>query len=180
MLLSQWLWGVSIVSRTGAAVCTAVTAGMQQYMVVLAYPGSQCTQFMQLDGSADFLCHFILFYLKISQWIRQMNSIKFCANVGKTVTQTLAMIRQAFRMKAWAIHGKPKLTTTEKARQVTNKVKSMIIFHDIKEIVHSEFILAGQIVNSTYCCDILLELLENGCCITTTRQLTLPFSAGYF
>jgi hypothetical protein len=37
----------------------------------------------------------------------------------------------------------------------------MIIFLDIKATVHKEFILAGQIVNSSYCCDILQELLEN-------------------
>jgi hypothetical protein len=42
-------------------------------------------------------------------------------------------------------------------RQVTNKFKSMpIIFFDIREIVHKEFILADQTVSSTYHCDILL------------------------
>jgi hypothetical protein len=41
-----------------------------------------------------------------------------------------------------------------KARQVKRKVKSMlIIFFDIKGIVHKEFALAGQTVISAYCCD---------------------------
>jgi hypothetical protein len=40
---------------------------------------------------------------------------------------------------------------TEKARQVKSKVKSMlIIFFDIKGILHKEFFLAGQTVNSAY------------------------------
>jgi hypothetical protein len=41
------------------------------------------------------------------------------------------------------------------ARQLTSKVKSMlIIFFDIKRIVHKEFVLAVQAVNSAYCCGI--------------------------
>jgi hypothetical protein len=50
----------------------------------------------------------------------------------------------------------------KKVRQVKSKVKSMlIIFFDIKGIVHKEFILAGQTVNSIYYCDILRRLCEN-------------------
>jgi hypothetical protein len=44
----------------------------------------------------------------------------------------------------------------KKSKQVESKLKSMfIIFFDIKEIAHKEFILAGQTVNSAYYCDIL-------------------------
>jgi hypothetical protein len=47
---------------------------------------------------------------------------------------------------------------TEKARQVKSKVKSLlIIFFDIKGIVHKEFALAGQTVYS----DVLRRRLEN-------------------
>jgi hypothetical protein len=57
---------------------------------------------------------------------------------------------------------KSKITETEKARQVKNKVKSMlIILFDIKGIVHKEFFLAGQTVNSTYYCDVLWRVHEN-------------------
>jgi hypothetical protein len=41
----------------------------------------------------------------------------------------------------------------KKARQVKTKGKSiLIIFLDIKRIVHKEFFLAGQTVNSVYYC----------------------------
>jgi hypothetical protein len=60
--------------------------------------------------------------------------------------------------KAWAVQGKSKLTETEKA----SKVKSMlIIFFDIKGIVHKEFALAGQTVNSGHYCDVLRRLHGN-------------------
>jgi hypothetical protein len=43
----------------------------------------------------------------------------------------------------------------KKTRQVKSQVKSMlIILFDIKKY-HKEFLLAGQSVNSTYCCGIL-------------------------
>jgi hypothetical protein len=37
----------------------------------------------------------------------------------------------------------------------------IIIFFDIKGIVHKEFVVAGQTVNSAYYCDILWQLREN-------------------
>jgi hypothetical protein len=46
--------------------------------------------------------------------------------------------------------------------QMKSKVKSiLIIFFDIKWIVHKEFILVDQIVNSDYYCDILWQLHKN-------------------
>jgi hypothetical protein len=60
----------------------------------------------------------------------------------------MAMIRQEFVEES--------LSHTRKVqRQVKSKGKSMlIIFFDVKGIVHKESILAGQTVNSAYCCDI--------------------------
>jgi hypothetical protein len=47
----------------------------------------------------------------------------------------------------------------KKVRQVKSGVKGMlIVFFDIKEIVHKEFVLAGQTVNSAYYCDVLWRL----------------------
>jgi histone-lysine N-methyltransferase SETMAR len=47
-------------------------------------------------------------------------------------------------------------------RQVKIRVKSLlIIFFDIKRIVHREFFLAGQTVNSAFYCDVLWRLREN-------------------
>jgi hypothetical protein len=50
----------------------------------------------------------------------------------------------------------------KKVRQVKNKVKRMlIIFFDIKGIVHKEFVQAGQTASSAYYCDLLRRLHEN-------------------
>jgi hypothetical protein len=66
------------------------------------------------------------------------------------------MIRQAFMKESmpctqvfeWQVR-------PEMVRQVKSKVKSrLIIFFDIKGIVHKEFVMAGQTVNSAYCCDV--------------------------
>jgi hypothetical protein len=58
--------------------------------------------------------------------------------------ETLAMVRQEFGEES--INSRPR-----KARQVKIKDESMlIIFFDIKGIVHKEFILAGHTVNSEY------------------------------
>jgi hypothetical protein len=47
-------------------------------------------------------------------------------------------------------------------RQVKSKVKSMlIIFFDIKGIIHKEFGLPGQTIGSAYYCDVLQRLCEN-------------------
>jgi histone-lysine N-methyltransferase SETMAR len=37
----------------------------------------------------------------------------------------------------------------------------LIIFFDIEGVVHKEFVLAGQTLNSSYYCDILRQLHEN-------------------
>jgi hypothetical protein len=60
-----------------------------------------------------------------------------------------------------------------------------VIFFDIKEIVHKEFVLAGETVNFAYSCGLLRRLREDfapnfgdkgiGCCITTTHRLRLAF-----
>jgi hypothetical protein len=60
------------------------------------------------------------------------------------------------------ITGSQKSPRPKKARQVKSKVKSMIIiFFDIKGIVHKEFVLTGQTVNSAYYCNVLQQLHEN-------------------
>jgi hypothetical protein len=71
----------------------------------------------------------------------QRACIKFCANLGNNATETLAIIRQAF----W----EERRTRKVQARQVKSKVKNMVmIFFDIKGIVHKEFLLA--VTNSQF------------------------------
>jgi hypothetical protein len=48
------------------------------------------------------------------------------------------------------------------ATKVKSNVKNMlVIFFDIKGVIHKEFVLAGQTVNSEYYCDVLRRLREN-------------------
>jgi hypothetical protein len=77
------------------------------------------------------------------------------------------MVRQAFgedsmswkRVFEWKNPSSPR---PKKVTQVKSKVKSMpITFFDIKAIVHKEFALAGQTVNSAYYCDVLQQLHKN-------------------
>jgi hypothetical protein len=59
-------------------------------------------------------------------------------------------------------NGKVQTHREENERQMESKVKSMLIISfDIKGIVHKEFVLTDQTVNTAYFCDISLRLREN-------------------
>jgi hypothetical protein len=53
----------------------------------------------------------------------------------------------------------------------------LIIFFDIKEIVHKEFVLAGQIVNSAHYCDIFygdcVKIAKNSTPTLATEELAV-------
>jgi hypothetical protein len=50
----------------------------------------------------------------------------------------------------------------EKYKLADSKFRSvLIVFFDIKGIVHKEFIMAGQTVNSAYYCDVLWRVHES-------------------
>jgi hypothetical protein len=121
------------------------SSAMQRYVIALSCLGSQCTNFQ----AAEWTCWFLTsFYLEsciwndaISQCIRQMNSIKFCANIAKSAVETLTMITKAFRKESVSrtrVEGHARYRADwKKARYVKSKVKSMlIIFFDNKGIVH--------------------------------------------
>jgi hypothetical protein len=56
----------------------------------------------------------------------------------------------------------PKSPRPKKVRHVNSKDKNMLIsYSDIKGIVHTEFVLAGQTVNLAYYSDVLWRLREN-------------------
>jgi hypothetical protein len=81
--------------------------------------------------------------------------------------ETLEMIRLVFGEESMGrtrvFEGSARFRADQKkARQVRSKVKSMLnICFDIMGVVHKEFVLPGQTVNSAYFCDILWRLSEN-------------------
>jgi hypothetical protein len=98
-----------------------------------------------------------------SQWLQQRNSIKFCANLRKSVMETLSLIRQTFAEESIR-HARRNQTHRDQKWQDRRRAKSralLIIFFDIKEIAHKEFVFAGQTANSAHYCDVLRQLREN-------------------
>jgi hypothetical protein len=72
--------------------------------------------------------------------------------------ETLEMIKQVFREENMS-HRKSKLTKTVKGETGDElSQEHIIIFFDISGVVHKEFILTGQTVNSSYYCDILWQM----------------------
>jgi hypothetical protein len=91
---------------------------------------------------------------------------------GKSATDTLAMIIQAFGKES--ITESSKSPKPKKARHLKSKLKSMlIILFDMKGIVYKEFVLAGQTVNFAYYCDVLCRLYENSPRTSETKELAL-------
>jgi hypothetical protein len=92
----------------------------------------------------------------------------------KCGTEALAMIRQALvealisRTRKVKIHRDGK-----KESDAKSKIKSMLtIFFNIKGIFHKEFDLAGQTVNSAYCCYALPRQREKCAKISSTTLAT--------
>jgi hypothetical protein len=74
-------------------------------------------------------------------------ALHFVQISGKCAMEIPGMVRQAFGEESMIRTRKVQLNRPQKARQMKSKVKSMlIIFFDIKGIVHKAFILAGQTV----------------------------------
>jgi hypothetical protein len=82
---------------------------------------------MQLGGRAN-----SSFYLEscvsldvISWWIQERKSIKLCANPRRSVTDNLAMTRQAFGEEAWAPNGK---VQTQQGQKRQDKRRACLSF----------------------------------------------------
>jgi hypothetical protein len=63
---------------------------------------------------------------------------------------------------SWIYDYDPQTKLQSSQWKMKSKFKSMLsIFFNIKGIVHKEFVLAGQTVNSAYYCDILRQLRKS-------------------
>jgi hypothetical protein len=153
----QQIWDTHIFRDWCWHLYSSCSSTMQRWMicVVIAYlgggGGGQCMKF----HAAGRMCwYFISFYFELCIW---SDAISWCiwqkeqqilANLEKGAMETL--VRQAFgkesMSRTWTVHNH---WDRKKARQAKSEVKSiLIIFFDIKGIIHKEFILAGQIANS--------------------------------
>jgi hypothetical protein len=95
------------------------------------------------------------------------------------------MIRQVF--------GEESMKALKKVRKAKSEIKSVpIIFFDIKGILHKEFGLAGQTVNSTYYYDVCSDCMKTwedltpncgykrtGCCMKTKQYHISFFTRGF-
>jgi hypothetical protein len=119
---------------------------------------------MQLGGRADFLRPFI--WSHVSGLTRFRNgSDKETASMHQILCHDATSLSRVITGDKGWIYGyepakqerkSPNSPRPKKVRQENSKVNSMlIIFSDIKGIVHKEFIVAGQTVSSAYYCDIL-------------------------
>jgi hypothetical protein len=113
---------------------------MQQQMIVLAYIGSQCTNF----GAAETMCSFFCILLIESyMWPCAI----LCANLGKCATETFAMIRQAFREEStsctWVFEGHAQFSagriSTEDDQHIGRPISSTTPSNiaKLQQIIHS-------------------------------------------
>ncbi|VVC36211.1 Transposase, type 1 [Cinara cedri] len=110
-------------------------------------------------------------------------AVKFCFLLGKTGTETLEILKTAYKGDAlgktqvitgdeswcygydpetkqqssqWKTPASPR---PKKARQVRSNIKTMLIcFFDVRGVVHSEFVPPGQTVNQAFYLEVLKRL----------------------
>jgi hypothetical protein len=147
----------------------------------------------QLGRRADFMSFYLescIWPDEISRWVPQRISIKLCVNLGKSATETLAMSGQVSGKKAWAAHGKFKLTNSEKGEtdeeqsqdhvhhfSLTSKISSWQAKQSIPHIAVAFYWDSVKIWE-----DFASNFGDKRTCscITTTHCLTLTFSPGSF
>jgi hypothetical protein len=94
---------------------------------------------------------------------QKQQCVSICKELCQISSDDVAFLsRVATGDESWISGYDPATKQQASQWKMKSKVKSMLTsFFDFKWIVHKEFFLAGQTVNSSYCCDVLWRLLEN-------------------
>jgi hypothetical protein len=159
-------------------------------MVVEAYLGSQCTKFHASGWMCWFLRPFI-WRRAISLRNRQSVCNKFCANLEKIATYTLAIIRQAFGEEVshtWVFEWHAQFRAYRKRRnrwRTKSSVCSSCSLTTVGWFTKNSFRQAKQLIPHTTvtvygnCVKMCKDFCPNsgdrtGCYIMTMHRLTLP------
>jgi hypothetical protein len=109
-------------------------------------------------------------------WIRQWVCINLCANFGKSVTETLAMIRQAFREESMSHTSVFELhvqTYQDQKRQHSwwrGMPTKNLYWHAKQSVPHTTVIFYGDCMKIWKDFTLNFGDKRSGCCIMTTHQ----------
>jgi transposase len=94
---------------------------------------------------------------------QKQQRVNVCEELRQTASDDATFLSRVITGgESWIYGYDPKTKQQSSQCKMRSEVKSMlIIFYDIKGIVHKEFVLAGQTVNSVFYCDVLQRLHEN-------------------
>jgi hypothetical protein len=163
--------------------------------MLLAYLGSQCTDCQAAQRMYSFLTSFYIEScirsVEFSRRIRQTNRIHFCANLGNSATDTLAMLRQVFEedimRRTWKVKTHRDRKRRDRWRAKSRACSSFYLtsrwlfirntsWQAKQSIPHTTVTSYGDCVNI---CEIFAPPpplnfgdKSTGCCITTKHHLT--------
>jgi hypothetical protein len=91
--------------------CSSV---MQRYVIVVAYLGSQCTKFDSADFLHPFIRSCVFGMMRFCDTFDKVTASDFVQIPEKVLQRPWQWLVKRSGQKAWAIHGKSKLTETKK------------------------------------------------------------------